>query len=254
MTEEIKEAQVKNVNADLEKAKLEFKMQMIKLRADYAKAFNLFEQQVKAPSKNGHVDFTSKKGRTKYDYVTIDDLINSINHGIKGTGLSWQQEAKVETQGQSSNISVRTIVRHENGYEYVSPWVTFVSSIAPQSIGSAITYAKRYSLSATFGINSETDDDAQQAQNSQPTSKATQTRSDSRPAMITSEQRDTAQRLIKAIAESEQKDLREVRAMFLKMFGVSLYHDLTEAKANNLLMVLTKQLEKINDRGDTDAK
>lgn len=254
MTEEIKEAQVKNVNADLEKAKLEFKMEMIKLRAAYAKALNLFEQQVKAPSKNGHVDFKSKGGRTKYDYVTIDDLINSINNGTKGTGLSWQQEAKVETQGQSSSISVRTIVRHENGYEYVSPWVTFVSSIAPQSIGSAITYAKRYSLSATFGINSETDDDAQQAQNSQPTSKATQTRSNSRPAMITSEQLDTAQRLIKAIAESEKKDLNEVRAMFLKMFGVSLYRDLTEAKANNLLMILTKQLEKINGKGDTDVK
>ena len=252
MTEEIKEVQ--STNASLEKINLDFKIKMIELRAAYAKALNLFEQQVKAPSKNGHVDFKSKGGRTKYDYVTIDDLISSINHGIKGTGLSWQQEAKVETQGQSSNISVRTIVRHENGYEYVSPWVTFVSSIAPQSIGSAITYAKRYSLSATFGINSETDDDAQQAQNSQPTSKATQTRSNSQPAMITSEQRDTAQRLIKAIAESEQKDLREVRAMFLKMFGVSLYRDLTEAKANNLLMILTKQLEKINGKGDSNVK
>lgn len=254
MTEETKEVQIKNINANLEKDKLEFKMEMIKLRAGYAKSFNLFEQQVKAPSKNGHVDFTSKKGRTKYDYVTIDDLINSINHGIKGTGLSWQQEAKVETQGQSSSISVRTIVRHENGYEYVSPWVTFVSSIAPQSIGSAITYAKRYSLSATFGINSETDDDAQQAQNSQPASKTTQTRSNSRPAMITAEQRDTAQRLIKAIAESEKKDLNEVRAMFLKMFGVSLYGDLTEDKAKNLLMILTKQLEKINGKGDSNVK
>lgn len=252
MTEEIKEVQ--SINASLEKSNLDFKVKMIELRAGYAKAFNLFEQQVKAPSKNGHVDFTSKKGRTKYDYVTIDDLINSINHGIKGTGLSWQQEAKVDTQGQSSSISVRTIVRHENGYEYVSPWVTFVSSIAPQSIGSAITYAKRYSLSATFGINSETDDDAQQAQNSQPVSKTTQTRSNSRPAMITAEQRDTAQRLIKAIAESEKKDLNEVRAMFLKMFGVSLYGDLTEDKARNLLMILTKQLEKINSRGDTDVK
>lgn len=252
MTEEIKEVQ--SINASLEKSNLDFKVKMIELRAGYAKAFNLFEQQVKAPSKNGHVDFTSKKGRTKYDYVTIDDLINSINHGIKGTGLSWQQEAKVDTQGQSSSISVRTIVRHENGYEYVSPWVTFVSSIAPQSIGSAITYAKRYSLSATFGINSETDDDAQQAQNSQPASKTTQTRSNSRPAMITAEQRDTAQRLIKAIAESEKKDLNEVRAMFLKMFGVSLYGDLTEDKARNLLMILTKQLEKINSRGDTDVK
>ena len=251
MTEEIKEVQ--SINASLEKSNLDFKVKMIELRAGYAKAFNLFEQQVKAPSKNGHVDFTSKKGRTKYDYVTIDDLINSINHVIKGTGLSWQQEAKVETQGQSSSISVRTIVRHENGYEYVSPWVTFVSSIAPQSIGSAITYAKRYSLSATFGINSETDDDAQQAQNSQPT-KATQTRSDSQPAMITAEQRDTAQRLIKAIAESEKKDLNEVRAMFLKMFGVSLYGDLTEDKARNLLMILTKQLEKINSRGDSNVK
>lgn len=252
MTEETKEVQ--STNASLEKINLDFKIKMIELRAAYAKALNLFEQQVKAPSKNGHVDFKSKGGRTKYDYVTIDDLINSINNGTKGTGLSWQQEAKVDTQGQSSSISVRTIVRHENGYEYVSPWVTFVSSIAPQSIGSAITYAKRYSLSATFGINSETDDDAQQAQNSQPTSKATQTHSNSRPAMITSEQLDTAQRLIKAIAESEQKDLREVRAMFLKMFGVSLYTDLTEAKARNLLMILTKQLEKINERDDSNAK
>lgn len=252
MTEEIKEVQ--STNASLEKINLDFKIKMIELRAAYAKALNLFEQQVKAPAKNGHVDFKSKGGRTKYDYVTIDDLINSINNGTKGTGLSWQQEAKVETQGQSSSISVRTIVRHENGFEYVSPWVTFVSSIAPQSIGSAITYAKRYSLSATFGINSETDDDAQQAQNSQPTSKATQTRSNSQPAMITSEQLDTAQRLIKAIAESKQKDLREVRAMFLKMFGVSLYRDLTEAEANNLLMILTKQLEKINGKGDTDVK
>ena len=153
MTEETKEVQVKNVNADLEKAKLEFKMEMIKLRADYAKAFNLFEQQVKAPSKNGHVDFTSKKGRTKYDYVTIDDLINSINHGIKGTGLSWQQEAKVETQGQSSSISVRTIVRHENGYEYVSPWVTFVSSIAPNS--SSIVIPKASAI--FFNSNTLTD-------------------------------------------------------------------------------------------------
>ena len=50
MTEETKEVQVKNVNADLEKAKLDLKMEMIKLRAGYAKAFNLFEQQVKAPS------------------------------------------------------------------------------------------------------------------------------------------------------------------------------------------------------------
>ena len=94
MTEETKEVQVKNVNADLEKAKIELKMEMIKLRAAYAKAFNLFEQQVKAPSKNGHVDFTSKKGRTKYDYVTIDDLISSINHGIKGTGFELAARSK----------------------------------------------------------------------------------------------------------------------------------------------------------------
>lgn len=275
MVEEIKEAQVKNVNADLEKAKLEFKMEMIRLRADYAKAFNLFEQQVKAPSKNGHVDFTSKKGRTKYDYVTIDDLINSINHGIKGTGLSWQQEAKVETQGQSSSISVRTIVRHENGYEYVSPWVTFVSSIAPQSIGSAITYAKRYSLSATFGINSETDDDAQQAQDYQSRQQANRPQQNnyntnrqrsnnqqqaSAPAptqsseKISSEQRETAEALIKTIAESKNQSLESVRNMFLKMFNASVYIDLSYTKANQLIEILTKQLEKINGKGDYNVK
>ena len=265
------EAQAKNFNADLEKAKLDlekanlhFKMEMIKLRAAYAKAFNLFEQQVKAPSKNGHVDFTSKKGRTKYDYVTIDDLIKSINAGIKDTGLSWQQEAKVETQGQSSSISVRTIVRHENGYEYVSPWVTFVSSNAPQSIGSAITYAKRYSLSATFGINSEADDDAQEAQNYQPHQQANRNQQPNRsqqnnspqqapaPAStqgskkINSEQRETAEALVKTLADSKKKPLSDIRSMFLTMFGASVYEDLNYTKANQLISILTKQLDKIN--------
>ena len=288
MTEETKEVQVKNVNADLEKAKLdlektklELKMEMIKLRAGYAKAFNLFEQQVKAPAKNGHVDFTSKKGRTKYDYVTIDDLIKSINDGIKGTGLSWQQEAKVDTQGQSSIINIRTIVRHENGYEYVSPSINFVSSNAPQSIGSAITYAKRYSLSATFGINSEADDDAQEAQNYQPHQQANrpqqssrtrqnnynanrqisnnqQQAPDSAPAQssekISSEQRETAEALIKTIAESKNQSLESVRNMFLKMFNASVYIDLSYTKANQLIEILTKQLEKINGRGDTNVK
>ena len=263
------EAQAKNFNADLEKAKLDLEkaklnLEMIKLRAGYAKAFNLFEQQVKAPSKNGHVDFTSKKGRTKYDYVTIDDLIKSINAGIKDTGLSWQQEARVETQGQSSIISIRTIVRHENGYEYVSPSINFVSSNAPQSIGSAITYAKRYSLSATFGINSEADDDAQEAQNYQPHQQANRNQQPNRsqqnnspqqapaPAStqgskkINSEQRETAEALVKTLADSKKKPLSDIRSMFLTMFGASVYEDLNYTKANQLIGILTKQLDKIS--------
>lgn len=128
----------------------------LKAVAEFYKGLAKFRQQVKAPSKNGHVDFQTRAGRKKYDYVLLDDLIKAIDNGIKDTGLAWSQE--VETV--SGGIKVRTLIMSESGYQYTSPWLGLQSASNPQDVGSAITYARRYSLGTTFGINSEPDDDA----------------------------------------------------------------------------------------------
>lgn len=142
----------------------------LKLRSDFFKGMSKFRGQVVAPKKNGHVDFTGKKGRTKYDYVLLDDLIDAIDKALKGTQLSWRQE----TTNSDGGVSVRTIIDCDTGFEYKSPWLALRTSGMPQDVGSAMTYAKRYSLGTTFGVSSEADDDGQEAQKDAENKPATQ--------------------------------------------------------------------------------
>ena len=128
----------------------------VELQAAFNTGLANFRSQVKAPAKNGHVNYGTKNGNNKkYDYVLLDDLIKSIDDGLKATGLAWYQEAEIDMKV----IRVRTIIVHTTGFVYHSPWMKFTTNGQPQEAGSAITYAKRYSLGASFGVSSEVDDD-----------------------------------------------------------------------------------------------
>ncbi|AVK62479.1 hypothetical protein C5Z25_01660 [Lactobacillus sp. CBA3605] len=127
----------------------------IELQAAFNDGLTKFREQVKAPAKNGHVGYAVKGGSKSYDYVLLDDLIKSIDNGLKETGLAWYQEAEADVNA----IRVRTVITHKDGLMYRSPWMKFATSGQPQNAGSAITYAKRYSLGTSFGVSSEADDD-----------------------------------------------------------------------------------------------
>jgi hypothetical protein len=152
-----------NLLEKIDLSSLENAKYLFELKAGFNKELAKFHDKVKPPSKNGHVDFTSKKGgRTKYDYVQLEDLIKAIDTALNGTGMTWSQDSEVD----NGAAKVRTRILSSNGYEYVSPWIVIKTSGQAQDIGSAITYAKRYSLGTSFGINSETDDDGRKAQES----------------------------------------------------------------------------------------
>jgi len=153
------ESQEKQVSVETQKVDPE---KRLKLQADFNTSLAKFRSQVKAPAKNGHVGYSTKNGAKNYDYVLLDDLIKSIDTGLKDTGLAWYQEASADMK----TVRVRTVITHSSGFIYQSPWITFMGG-TPQNAGSAITYAKRYSLGASFGISSETDDDGKTAQTSQ---------------------------------------------------------------------------------------
>lgn len=152
----------------LDLSQLENVKYIYELKAKFNQELAEFHSKVKPPAKNGHVNFRTKAGQKKYDYVRLEDLIKSIDEALKGTGLTWNQDSEVK----NGIIRVRTTLLSSNGYEQVGSWLEIKTGGDPQAIGSALTYAKRYSLGTAFGINSETDDDGEQSQGTSNRAKA----------------------------------------------------------------------------------
>lgn len=221
----------------------------LKMRTGYIKGLAMFHQQVAAPKENGHVSFKS----THYDYVLLEDLIAAINTGIKGTGLAWLQDTKTEENA----VSVRTIILHEDGYIYESSWVTIKTSGKAQDIGSAMTYAKRYSLGTAFGVSSESDDDGQQANdNNQSKSNQNSGQRESYNAnkpeqqnLATSQQVKRINQLFAEISKSEDINLTELRKSYLIRASVDNPNKLNPDAANGLTQELVDRLDKDNAGG-----
>lgn len=109
------------------------------------------QKELKQPLKDAKNPFF------KSEYVPLENVAEAITQTATKYGLAFSQYA---TTTESGNVSVGTIVFHESG-EYIEypPLILKPENTKPQSIGSAITYAKRYALSAIFGITSDKDDD-----------------------------------------------------------------------------------------------
>lgn len=120
-----------------------------------SKALVETQKELKQPLKDAKNPFF------KSEYVPLENVAEAITESATKHGLAFSQYA---TTTESGNVSVGTIVFHESG-EYIEfpPLILKPENTKPQSIGSAITYAKRYSLSAVFGITSDKDDDANKA-------------------------------------------------------------------------------------------
>lgn len=116
------------------------------------KAMAKFRSQLKQPMKDANNPFF------KSAYVPLENIVMVIDEAIKDTGLNYMQEVNSETR------QVDTIVTHESGQWFIVQGAK-VNPVKndPQAEGSAVSYAKRYSLSACFGITSDKDDDGNKA-------------------------------------------------------------------------------------------
>lgn len=120
-----------------------------------SKALVETQKELKQPLKDAKNPFF------KSEYVPLENVAEAITESATKHGLAFSQYA---TTTETGNVSVGTIVFHESG-EFIEypPLILKPENTKPQSIGSAITYAKRYSLSAVFGITSDKDDDGSKA-------------------------------------------------------------------------------------------
>lgn len=118
---------------------------------EIAKALVKFQAEVKQPFK----DKTNPHFRSKY--VPLENVVEAVTETASKYGLSFIQMP----QNNGDQVGIVTLLMHESG-EWIETDPIFVrpQKQDPQGIGSAITYLKRYSLSALFGITSDEDDDA----------------------------------------------------------------------------------------------
>lgn len=125
--------------------------------SDLYKGMAKFRSQLKQPVKDGTNPYF------KNGYVTLSGVQKSIDEALKDTGLAYVQ---LVSNDPSGNVGVETIITHASGQSISSGVLVLMPAKKDaQSYGSSITYAKRYQLSAMFGVSSDDDDDGNAAIN-----------------------------------------------------------------------------------------
>jgi hypothetical protein len=98
---------------------------------------------------------TSTNPHFKSKYVSLDGCIEAVIDALNNNGIALIQKNVRDETG----VTVSTIFLHESG-EQIDGGELHVpaSKQDPQGYGSALTYARRYSLMAACGIAPEDDD------------------------------------------------------------------------------------------------
>jgi ERF superfamily len=99
---------------------------------------------------------TRNGGSFDYRYADLFMVIAATEPALLANGLSLIQFPTTSP----GSVTVETILAHSSG-EYISESLTMpVAMDTPQSVGSAITYARRYAYMAGLGIAPQDDDGA----------------------------------------------------------------------------------------------
>lgn len=93
----------------------------------------------------------------KNKYASLDSILEAIKEPLKKANLAFVQLPM--EGGKLKTILVET----ESGESIESTMDILLSKNDPQAQGSALTYARRYALSAILGISTDEDDDGNAA-------------------------------------------------------------------------------------------
>jgi len=117
---------------------------------ELATALVEFQKEVEAVKKDGTNPFY------KSTYATLQSVIETIREPLAKNGLSFSQAPDGD--------GLCTILMHTSGEFIKATGKMTPKDNTPQGQGSAITYMRRYALSAILGIATEEDDDGNTAQ------------------------------------------------------------------------------------------
>jgi len=183
-------------------------------------ALSKFQSEVENPKNTADNPFYHSK------YAPLQDVLNTVRPLLSKHGLSIIQSPS----GDGQSISITTMLLHESG-EWIEfdPLVLKAEKITPQGAGSAITYGRRYALSAVLGISSEDDDDGNSLEKTQQNS--------GQKKQLTEKQ---VKRLY-AIANSAGFSTADVKKVLMKDYNKTQAADLTKEEYDEICERLQKK-------------
>ena len=100
-----------------------------------------------------------------YQYISLDQILELVRPALSNVGIYMSQNINHVDIGGVSKTTCETVLYHTSG-EWISSGQMIVEPTnnpkmsIPQNMGSAITYSKRYQLTAILGLSADVDDDA----------------------------------------------------------------------------------------------
>lgn len=132
--------------------------------AALAAAFSKFQGELESAIK----DANNPHFRSKY--ADLASIREAIKEPLAKNGLSVTQ---LPMPGEKGTLRLRSVLLHSSGEWIASEMEMPLAKVDPQGYGSALTYARRYSLAALLGVVQD-DDDAEGAMGRNTPAKATE--------------------------------------------------------------------------------
>ena len=125
-------------------------MQRSETITQIATALAKAQSQIQQPAKGESVN----TGKYRYTYADLASVWEALRVPLTSNGLSVVQSPSSD----GNTVIVETVLCHESGEWLSNELMMTVGRTDPQGIGSAITYARRYSLMALCGVAPDDDD------------------------------------------------------------------------------------------------
>lgn len=232
---------------------------------EVVKAIASFQSEVESPKKNNANPAFKREGKAM-KYADLDAIIKVITPALSKNGLSQMQFTSSDLEAKA--VSVITMISHESGQYIMSdPLVLPAENFGKfnaQTIGSSITYGRRYSLSAILGIASEDDDDANtQSLNEKNNGGNHNSKKEKPPVDKQSQQVEKKQDLNNLIIAHVNKlrslgmddtDIENAYADIAKAEGVGTIRDVDKQRAVGHLKAYVMKLERENKQANQNTQ
>lgn len=186
---------------------------------DFAAAMAAFQAECPSIKKSSTAKFETRGGgKMSYTFAALDEIARTVNPLLAKHGLSYTWDATVS----GNTLTCTCTVRHCNGHSTTStvtlPTDSASAMSSQQKIGSALTFARRLSLTSALGLTT-TDEDLD-GRDVPP--------ADAKPARdaaqyVTEEQADTINALIEDVGADRERFLKWLRVASLSDIPANKY-------------------------------
>lgn len=208
-------------------------MRMSESIQDLAKSLVTANKTVGNPKKN------AINPHLKNKYATLDAVIFAYKESYLSNGITVLENPKTE----DGRVGVEITLLHETG-QYIThdPFMLPPGKNDAQGHGSAVTYARRYALSAVMNISADDDDDGNgaqqkpQGQQSKPPYKKPSSETPKDNGMISPAQIKALGTKTGIIAKANGEEQKTVYENAIKVFGITKStRELTKGEASKII-------------------